>query len=177
MVWKFHACETPNICWNAICLTRLQFRQEEFSSYYKNVLDGVGRPIFTYVTSVKLCHLLGYDDSLDRLFGFAQKRYTYEKKVSDHHCYFKIAVWGIPQLRANQSHVVSVIPCPIRSLFYPIIPPWHPHYIYICYPILKNMYHYNSWVMVSLKLPLSSIFTRTLRESRPRCNTTKVTAL
>ena len=54
-----------------------------------------------------------------------------KKKVSDHHCYFKIAVWGIPQLRANQSHVVSVIPCPIRSLFYPIIPPWHPHFIYI----------------------------------------------
>ena len=33
-----------------------------------------------HVTSVKLCHLLGYDDSLDRLFGFAQKKVTHTPK-------------------------------------------------------------------------------------------------
>ena len=85
-----------------------------------------------HVTSVKLCHLLGYDDSLDRLFGFAQKKlHIPQKTVSDHHCYFKIVIWGIFQLRANQFHVASVLPCPVRSQFYPIISPWHPHIIYI----------------------------------------------
>ena len=37
-------------------------------------MDGVRTLIFECVTSVKLCHLLGYDVSFDRLFEIAEKK-------------------------------------------------------------------------------------------------------
>ena len=80
---------------------------------------------------------------IDSLALRKKKLHIPQKTVSDHHCYFKIVIWGIFQLRANQFHVASVIPCPVRSQFYTIISPWHPHIIYIYVILSKSMYHYN----------------------------------